>query len=323
MSDTSTVVKCNVCTKWFCFGKGTPVIMSDGSIKKIEDIKKGFKVMGPDSKPREVVETVSGTDTMYRVTQITQHQTQDFVYGRIEYTCNSNHLLVVFTPRRYWKVKLGEKVKQFYFDAEVENGAIKMVKQRSKIFGNEQEADLWVENKKKIHGTTPFEWLIMAKDVNSMSLNVRISTMQACAPMLLEKDDFQKKCMESIKQTQNKDNDLNNADLKDEDLEDEIKNFVKKECVSYEKGTKSENLGKFKEHLYGLESNSTTKNDFDEKPNDEEKMAYLFGLWIGDGFSTNPIIALDTRDIDEYLRIKDFGESLNLKISDIKQFQSL
>lgn len=52
-----------------CFGKGTPVIMFDGSIKKIEDIKVGEKVMGWDSTPRLVKALGRGIDEMYRVDQ--------------------------------------------------------------------------------------------------------------------------------------------------------------------------------------------------------------------------------------------------------------
>src|SRR6267378_4019352 len=38
----------------FCFGLGTNILMFDGSLKKIEDIKIGDVVMGPDSMPRRV-----------------------------------------------------------------------------------------------------------------------------------------------------------------------------------------------------------------------------------------------------------------------------
>jgi len=38
-----------------CFGKGTPILMSDGSIKPVELIQPGDKVMGLDSSPRKVM----------------------------------------------------------------------------------------------------------------------------------------------------------------------------------------------------------------------------------------------------------------------------
>ena len=43
---------------------GTKILMFDGQIKKIEDIKEGEQVMGPDSKPRTVISTCNGYDDM-------------------------------------------------------------------------------------------------------------------------------------------------------------------------------------------------------------------------------------------------------------------
>ena len=40
-----------------CFGKGAEIVMADGRLKKIEDIKKDDYVMGVDSKPRKVLGT--------------------------------------------------------------------------------------------------------------------------------------------------------------------------------------------------------------------------------------------------------------------------
>ena len=50
-----------------CLGKGTPVLMYDGSIKKVEDVKKGDYLMGPDSKPRKVLSTCRGQEKLYEV----------------------------------------------------------------------------------------------------------------------------------------------------------------------------------------------------------------------------------------------------------------
>ena len=51
-----------------CFGKGTKVMMYNGRIKNIEDIKLGDKVMGPDGQPRNVLELHSGVDNLYKIT---------------------------------------------------------------------------------------------------------------------------------------------------------------------------------------------------------------------------------------------------------------
>lgn len=52
-----------------CNRKGTPILMSDGTIKKIEDIKVGDKVMGPDSHPRVVLHTTEGTSELFEIQQ--------------------------------------------------------------------------------------------------------------------------------------------------------------------------------------------------------------------------------------------------------------
>ena len=52
-----------------CLGKGTPIIMFDGSVKKVEEIKTGELLMGPDSKPKRVLGTTVGFDELFRVDQ--------------------------------------------------------------------------------------------------------------------------------------------------------------------------------------------------------------------------------------------------------------
>ena len=50
-----------------CFGKGTEIVMADGRLKKIEDIKKDDCVMGVDSKPRKVLGTTKGYGELFKV----------------------------------------------------------------------------------------------------------------------------------------------------------------------------------------------------------------------------------------------------------------
>ena len=66
-----------------CHRKGTPIMLSDGSIKKIEDIKVGELLMGDDSKPRTVLSLATGRDKMYDVIPIKGEK----------YTVNSEHIL--------------------------------------------------------------------------------------------------------------------------------------------------------------------------------------------------------------------------------------
>lgn len=51
-----------------CLGRGTPVLMFDGTIKPVEDVRVGDQIMGPDSRPRTVQSVTSGMDRLYRVT---------------------------------------------------------------------------------------------------------------------------------------------------------------------------------------------------------------------------------------------------------------
>lgn len=66
-----------------CLGKGTPLIMADGSVKKVEDVLVGDMLMGPDSKPRKVLSLARGREKMYKVIPN---------YGD-EWTCNESHIL--------------------------------------------------------------------------------------------------------------------------------------------------------------------------------------------------------------------------------------
>jgi len=50
-----------------CLGKDTPVMMFDGSIKKVQDIKVGELIMGDDSTPRTILTTCTGTEQLYKI----------------------------------------------------------------------------------------------------------------------------------------------------------------------------------------------------------------------------------------------------------------
>jgi hypothetical protein len=66
-----------------CHAKGTPIIMSDGTIKLIEDIKEGDLLMGDDSRPRTVLSLARGRDKMYNIIPIKGER----------YTVNQEHIL--------------------------------------------------------------------------------------------------------------------------------------------------------------------------------------------------------------------------------------
>lgn len=67
-----------------CHSPGTKVIMFDGSLKSVEDIKIGDKLMGPDSLPRTVLKLYSGQDDMYKIIPSK---------GGNPFNVNGNHIL--------------------------------------------------------------------------------------------------------------------------------------------------------------------------------------------------------------------------------------
>jgi len=81
-----------------CLGKGTKVLMFDGSIKKVEDIKVGDLLMGNDSKPRKVLSIARGKEMMYWVRQN---------HG-IDYRVNESHILSLKRSRNQGKYVKGE-----------------------------------------------------------------------------------------------------------------------------------------------------------------------------------------------------------------------
>jgi len=77
-----------------CLKKHTPILMYDGSIKEVQDIVPGDKLMGPDSKPRNVESTCKGFGEMYRVKSRT-NKLRKFQTPDIDFTCNGDHILVL------------------------------------------------------------------------------------------------------------------------------------------------------------------------------------------------------------------------------------
>ena len=66
-----------------CHRKDTPIIMSDGTIKLIQDIQVGDLLMGDDSQPRQVLSLARGKDKMYDIIPIKGEK----------YTVNQEHIL--------------------------------------------------------------------------------------------------------------------------------------------------------------------------------------------------------------------------------------
>lgn len=95
-----------------CLREGTKVLMFDGSLKVVEDVVTGDKVMGPDSKPRIVLGTTTGQDQMYEIQQ----------NRGMNYVVNSQHILSLRRSKNEWNMKHGE-IKNFPVEYVYENQA--------------------------------------------------------------------------------------------------------------------------------------------------------------------------------------------------------
>jgi len=68
-----------------CLHPDTPVLMWDGQIKPVKDIVEGDLLVGDDSKPRRVLSTCTGRETMYQVSQTKGD----------DYIVNASHILTL------------------------------------------------------------------------------------------------------------------------------------------------------------------------------------------------------------------------------------
>lgn len=86
-----------------CHGKGTKILMYDGSIKNVEDIEVGEFLMGDDSKPRKVLSLGRGKDTIYEIKS----------KGWDSFTVNSEHILVLRNRKKSSNKPFEISVKDF------------------------------------------------------------------------------------------------------------------------------------------------------------------------------------------------------------------
>jgi hypothetical protein len=73
-----------------CFIAGTKILMYDGSVKNVEDVRVGDLVMGDDSTPRNVLELCRDSEMMYEIRPYIQDK-----YLSESYIVNANHKLVL------------------------------------------------------------------------------------------------------------------------------------------------------------------------------------------------------------------------------------
>ncbi|MCZ8197205.1 MAG: replicative DNA helicase [Flavobacterium sp.] len=81
-----------------CLGKGTKVLMYDGSLKNVEDVVEGELLMGDDSTSRKVLSIARGQEKMFWI-----HQNK-----AMSYRVNESHILSLKRSRNEGKHKKGE-----------------------------------------------------------------------------------------------------------------------------------------------------------------------------------------------------------------------
>jgi replicative DNA helicase len=81
-----------------CLGRGTKVVMFDGTLKNVEDIVVGDQLMGDDSTPRNVLSLAHGEEKMYWVRQ----------NKGIDYRVNESHILSLKRSRNEGKHSHGD-----------------------------------------------------------------------------------------------------------------------------------------------------------------------------------------------------------------------
>lgn len=108
-----------VCPTGFgkCLGKDTPVMMFDGTVKVVQDVRSGDLLMGPDSKPRLVLSTCKGREMLYRVTPTKGDS----------YVVNESHILSL-------KMTGGSKKATGFDDGSIQNVEVRDYLSRSKTF---------------------------------------------------------------------------------------------------------------------------------------------------------------------------------------------
>jgi DNA repair protein RadD len=66
-----------------CHGINTPILMADGTVRMVQDVRVGDRLLGPDGQARTVLALGRGREPMYRVVPVKGDP----------YTCNRSHIL--------------------------------------------------------------------------------------------------------------------------------------------------------------------------------------------------------------------------------------
>ena len=101
-----------------CLGYNTPIIMYDGSIRMVQDIKNGDLLMGDDNTCRKVLNTTFGEDIMYNIIQSNGD----------DYIVNSNHIISLKLYCTFIEKKINKHnetyIKLIWFENHIEKEKI-------------------------------------------------------------------------------------------------------------------------------------------------------------------------------------------------------
>jgi len=97
-----------------CLGYDTDILMYDGSIKKVQDIKVGDLLMGDDSKPRKVLSTNVGYGHLKKIVPKKGNP----------WICNDEHILTLSKYRSGWKTRKSEHITIDVSINDLENGNV-------------------------------------------------------------------------------------------------------------------------------------------------------------------------------------------------------
>ena len=82
-----------------CFGRDTTILMHDGTIKLVQDVSLGDKIMGYDSNPRTVASTTCGKEKLYKIIPVKGEP----------YIVNESHILSLKITNIDYRVWLNNK----------------------------------------------------------------------------------------------------------------------------------------------------------------------------------------------------------------------
>jgi hypothetical protein len=140
-----------------CMKKGTPIMLSNGKIELIENIKVGDLLMGDDSKPRTVLSLARGYDKMYDIIPIKGEK----------YTVNQEHILCL-RASGFPKLSRNNHKSNTNFNVQwIENNEFK-----SKTFTFNQLKNN--EEQMKIEADSFFEKIINNKNTNDNIIEIAV-----------------------------------------------------------------------------------------------------------------------------------------------------